>query len=502
MALTATRPAPVLWGRAAGASERANKMIQIGPGLVPQPGRGSATAPPPAPSLASLPVVPAARWHPQHSTVVETGGRVTLASDLMGLADAGGTASQGPRAMTDALGRRFWRFEGSEFLTVANALVYANTRQASTFLVGRVHRGGSTNRFFAAGSVAGGTNTANAGALLETWVAAQGAQCLGNSGDAANRWRVMTGAQMQVMGAVRRLTAQGGNRDILNRGSASTGGQASLGQSNLAGAEIGRMAFSPGAAGTWASFDLYELVAYTRGLTDAEGLAVSAALADHWAIPEIAHQLVLEGDSIMQGTGLVTGGLSAAMVLSDPGAGFLPANWRVINRGTSGNQVTNLVARRDVANGWPLALVPGGQNVLAFEIGRNDFVAGGQTVAQHHASVTAYLNTPGTGMLQRGWTVRQMANIARTNQAYRDLIRQPQYLTDTQTQPGGAFAGRLAIVSTDLIEDGPGNTVFLTDAEAADLAYYVGDSTHPTVLGARLRITGGTTPQHGVAWGL
>ena len=145
-----------------------------------------------------------------------------------------------------------------------------------------------------------------------------------------------------------------------------------------------------------------------------------------------------------------------------------------------------------------------GQNVVAFEIGRNDL----GTATTHYANVTAWLNTATTGVLQRGWTVRQMANIASSSvlqpqiEAYRALIRNAQYLTDTQTNAGGAFAGRLSVVSTDLIEDGPGNPVFLTSADAADTTYYVGDNTHPTVLGALLRITGGSTPAYAVAAGL
>lgn len=112
-------------------------------------------------------------------------------------------------------------------------------------------------------------------------------------------------------------------------------------------------------------------------------------------------------------------------------------------------------------------------------------------------------------MLQRGWTVRQLANIAGPDtlntsaiNPYRALIRNAQYLTDTQTQAGGAFAGKLSIVSTDLIEDGAGNTVFLNGTDAADTAYYAGDTTHPGILGAQKRISGGTTPAYGVAAGL
>ena len=128
-------------------------------------------------------------------------------------------------------------------------------------------------------------------------------------------------------------------------------------------------------------------------------------------------------------------------------------------------------------------------------------------MAQHYANVVAYLNMPVTGVLQRGWSVRAMANIASSSTlmpmvtAHRAALRNPQFLTDTASQPGGVFAGRVAVVATDLIEHA-GARRFIDAAAAGYTAYYAGDSTHPGVLGARIRVTGGDTPQHGVAAGL
>lgn len=42
----------------------------------------------------------------------------------------------------------------------------------------------------------------------------------------------------------------------------------------------------------------------------------------------------------------------------------------------------------------------------------------------------------------------------------------------------------------------------MTGDEARDTVYYAGDSTHPSVLGAEVRVSGGDTPQYGVAAGL
>ena len=183
----------------------------------------------------------------------------------------------------------------------------------------------------------------------------------------------------------------------------------------------------------------------------------------------------------------------------------MPADWRVINKGVSGNKVSDLVTRRDVTNRWATQRLPG-QNVFAFEIGRNDWPVGA-TAAQHYANVVAYLNTPVTGVLQRGWSVRAMANIASCSTlmpmvtAHRAALRNPRFLADTASQPGCAFAGRVAVVPADLIEH-TGASRFIDEAAAADTAYYADDSTHPGVPGARIRVTGGDTPQHGVAAGL
>lgn len=143
-----------------------------------------------------------------------------------------------------------------------------------------------------------------------------------------------------------------------------------------AGAEIGRHAWSLGASGTWDVFDLYEMIVYTTPLSNVDAQAVSEALMKAHRIVPVTNQLVLEGDSITQGTGNVTDSLYCAAV-----------------------QI------------------------------------------------------------------------------------------DTASQIGGAYAGWVSVVSTDLVEHNA----------AANTAYYADDSTHLGVLGANIRVTGGDTPQYGVA---
>lgn len=85
----------------------------------------------------------------------------------------------------------------------------------------------------------------------------------------------------------------------------------------------------------------------------------------------------------MQGIGPVTSGLSAGMMVTNPGEALLPATWRVVNIGVPGGIVPGMVTRRDAATGSPLAFLPGGQNVVAFEIGRNDLNPRHEEIAVH-----------------------------------------------------------------------------------------------------------------------
>lgn len=485
--------------------------IGIGANLKTQWGGGSEIAPPPPPPPPSeptpteLPVLATARWHPEFSDVTTSAGRVVTATDLRGLAGlTEGAAGIGPKAMTDAIGRKFWRFEGTEFLNVATALV-SDSRNVSVFMVGRVPRHpASYNRYLSLGNRAAGTQRNTLGGALDSRIYNRSAghvQSFGKVGYTApsgGEWLV-PGAQLQVMGAA---TSSSGTRLFLNERFADVA--IPYNQTNIAGAEIGRYAWSPSSSGNWGVFDLYELVFFAPGLSHADALAVSTTLMNAHNIVPVEHQLVLEGDSIMQGTGEVTEHLSAAAILTNPGEALVPANWRVINKGLSGNDLGDLVLKRDAANGWASQVLPG-RNVMAFEIGRNDWNS--TTAAQHYTNVVGYLNSASTGVLQRGWEVRALANIATApgmmpqTEAHRAALKAPQFLSDTASGAGQAFDGKVSVVSTDLIEHA-GQSVFRTSDDAQDTTYYAGDNTHPNILGARVRATGGDTPQHGIVAGL
>lgn len=480
-------------------------MIGLGSGGLFYPALGGDIGPPPPPpppppmGPATLPFDPTARWHPGHSTVVTNADRVVSASDLRGLANVSeGAAGIGPKAMTDALGQKFWRFEGAEFLNVAAGLV-CDSRDVTVLMVGRVPRHpASNNRYLSLGNRAQGSHVNTLGDALGSRVYARSAghlQSFGKIGYTAStdaEWMV-PGAQMQVIGAA---TSGSGTRLLLNERFADVA--VAYNRTGVSGAEIGRYAWSPGSSGNWGVFDLYEMVVYAPGLSYADAQTVSAALMQAHTIAPVTNQLVLEGDSIMQGTGDVTHHLSAAAILTEPGMERIPAGWRVINKGTSGNQVSDLVLKRDANNSWADQILPG-RNVMAFEIGRNDW--SGHTAAEHYANVVAYLNTPTTGVLQKGWEARVMANIATApglmtkTIAHRAALRDAQFLTDVGS------TGQVSIISTDLIAHN-GQTRFEDATDAADTTYYAGDNTHPNLLGAEIRLTGGDTPQYGVTVGL
>ena len=176
----------------------------------------------------------------------------------------------------------------------------------------------------------------------------------------------------------------------------------------------------------------------------------------------------------------------------------------------SGNTIEQIQVRRDANNGWASQMFPTGQNVLAWQGGGNNFgsVGGGQTPTQVRAAALAYLNTETTGVLQRGWTVRQLTNIANAEPTFfgkvvefRTMLRDPSWQTDLGTAAGGAFEGKYSLVNTDLIALG-GDTLFQTQADANDETYYRPDGVHPNALGDRYMWTGGDDPTTSAGYGL
>ena len=114
-------------------------------------------------TLTALPVAAYARWHPAFSVVSLSAGRVVAASDMQGVAGlTEGVVGNGPQALMDGNGRKFWRFSESEFLNIAAGLTLDN-RNASVFFVGRAHRASSGTPIFSGGNVAQGSQLSGGG---------------------------------------------------------------------------------------------------------------------------------------------------------------------------------------------------------------------------------------------------------------------------------------------------------------------------------------------------
>lgn len=426
-----------------------------------------------------------ARWFPHFSTVAESGGKVTQINDLVASNHATNATADGPTLETDARGTKFLRFDGSAWLEILGLALAS--RDCTVWLVGRQHRAQGGAAIF---SLKGGAVSAAQTILSAQAVSANQAPRVRCHSHAATDPQHVIGSQLQVIGAVSRSTAAGGIRTYHNNTEATSTAQSSSAQTG-ANCEIGRNAFSPGAAGTWNLFDLYEMVVYSAAQSNADADATAAALVAAWQIPEVTKSLVLEGDSITQGTGTVASGDTLGMLLSNPGGNLaMPAGWRVVNAGVSGNQTSNLVTRRDTANSVHQLLLSGVDNYLVTQIGRNDIGAGALTGAQTYANIVALLNTASTGYLQRGYTrclqcvnIAVASGLATQNDNLRALLRDINtFRNDTLTNSGQAFEGKLSIVDLPLVTVS-GDTIFNSVADSSDTNWYQGDATHPNTAG-------------------
>lgn len=461
-----------------------------------------------ATDLSGTGVTAAVHYHLPTATVTTSGGRITSITDRMGLANASeGSAGVGPLDVTDGRGRRLARFTNAEWMKIAAALV-SDTRAFAVFFVMRAPRGGPgspAQSYFSQG--VNGATPPNTGAATVSVATSlkQAPFLVGNniaaSTDAAKRAKILVGAQMQVVGVVSRPTANGGQRLYINKEFASVA-QIPVSITGIAGAEIGRYAFTPSTTGSWAEMDLYEAIIVTGVIADAQADAAIAKIVDNWAIPAVTDQVVIPGDSLSRGIPPVSGYQSLGALLTNPGSPIsLPASTRVINIAIGGYKVADLVLQRDAANGMFSQTLPG-KNIIANHILTNDLNAG-TSAASAYAALVAFWNTASTGVLQRGWSGLQATNISRSGaivqpmiETLRGLLRDPQFLVDTGTNSGGAFAGKMGLIELANIE-ASGAKRFSTAADAANTTYYSGDGLHPSVVGVQRLADGGDTPANG-----
>jgi len=251
-------------------------------------------------------------------------------------------------------------------------------------------------------------------------------------------------------------------------------------------------------ANTVTGFDLYEVALCKGNLTNTQADAIAAAFVANWAIPAIDSQLVLAGDSITDGVSAVTSGVSLGMDLTSPGASLVPSNYRVLNAGQSGWTTVSLTTQRDATNTLFNQLLSV-RNVVAVQIGRNNWASLSQDGATAYAALRDVIYTASTGYLQRGWTVAAMTNIATGSNTARDAqvaLMLSSLISDCQAGSGQTYDGKLKLVRLDQIKVG-GSTIFEDSADANNTTYYQGDQTHPTVLGTAYMANGGDTPSNG-----
>lgn len=519
------------------------RTVRFGGGRSMGLGTGGGSGPVAGTAPTAFALAPTVAYHPNSQTASLSSGRVTSCPDRMGVAAL--AATLGPYELTDALGRKFWRFTGAEFATIANTLTGLSARALGVFMVVRMHKHKGAVNFFSPRYSAytdDTTNTAySGGSSLRGVVLSSSAPFLYGAGissltDAVNGYKMLPGTQMAVVGIASRTTANGGQRVYCNNDVASIAQSGVTSAACVGGVIAGVPAASNAvtASGNW--FDLYEFGLWSASLTNAQADAIAAAMVANYAIPAITSQLVLDGDSITDGipTTLATIPTSAdniGMQLTAPGAALVDLSRRVINIGASGNQTSNLATKKNATGSvFRAGLFAGGPaaNVVALQIGRNDVAqTGGQkNSGMLYADVVALLNnaTGGNeGYLQLGFSVKIVANIAgpassvTTNvspagedtlqkriEGYRALIMDGSLLpttalkSDTLSGAGQTFDGLVGILPLSEVTVAA-DTKFKTAADALDSAsgYYDSDQTHLRVEGISLMASGGDTPTYG-----
>lgn len=420
--------------------------------------------------------------------------RVTSLPDLVGSNTMTGANTSGAKLYTDETGKKWLRFEGYEFMTIAAMAL--NSRDCSVWMKVRSHSG-TTSHFFSFGGGAAAHL-----ALTNMPVSTSAANMMRAGTICSTEPQHMIGCETAWLGAHGRTTALGGTR--FDRDTTAQTGLTQI-TSAIAGTfcEIGRNAYANGAAGTWGTFDVEEIIVYSTANTDAIAASNAAALAANAGTATVkTKRLVCDGDSITQGVGNTPfetpngpfRGSSYPMQLANPNSpAYIGPEWSVVSVGISGNQTSDQVNRRNHATGWTKYPLPGGDanNKVISLIGRNDLVTGGKTGAQLYADVVAYWNTAISGsvggVLQQGWAGKQAMGLGIGNVPtmtkltdFRNLLNTAQFQTDT------TVAGRSAgVVRTDDIRN-PGNsadTLFLNSADAGDTIWFQGDATHPTAAG-------------------
>lgn len=405
----------------------------------------------------------------------------------------------GPVQMTDALGCKFWRFSGSQLLTIASSLVFTK-RNCAMLVIGRNHRANTTS------AVLGGQGQST-GMLEATWASSRmPVPRVFNKAyttlDATYN-NLIVGSQLHLIGA-----ASSGTR-VIHLMNDKDGSTTQVGtDATCNGGFIGGT--STGANGEW---DVYEVAIWNANQTDANIKAQRDLMFANWGLTTVTSQVVTMGDSITKGVTGVDSGSVPSVRIAEPGMGYIPDGCRVVNVGSGGQTINDAVSERDAANTFTQFTLAGGaaNNKILFHMGTNDMgaIGGTQTAAAVYAEVVALLNSASpSGYLQKGWKVYVANNTAADDStkavqipALRALYNDPQFLTDTLSNTGQTYDGLVKVIQTQLITKSPDGTIFDTQADAQSLVYYK-DGLHPSEAGNDVLVSGGDTPQYGFGAGI
>jgi lysophospholipase L1-like esterase len=225
-------------------------------------------------------------------------------------------------------------------------------------------------------------------------------------------------------------------------------------------------------AGSYGSFEAYEILIYDAAQSDADRDAVKAYIAA--AYPDLAtsytKQVVFEGDSISAGSGLPDTELSYPQQVYRTGL----SDWRYSSQALSGATVATMTTRAASVD----AQIEAGysRNVLMVLIGRNDV-----TEADNSATVYSDLVTYVQARVTAGWEVWVGTCIATGSSLQGTIDALNAKIRGTPL--GGTGNGIFADAGADRIVDYGAMPEFDTSADSSNTTYYQGDNTHPTAAG-------------------
>lgn len=309
------------------------------------------------------------------SQTVATSTAMTIASpqvatvaDLFGRCDLSSADGEGPRLMTDALGRKFLRFIAPYNFIGSwlnnQAITGLDTHNLAVVAVCRVHSQQSVQALVQIGSKVLGTGVANPNLGIRSTglVTALGTDIDWNGGSPpGNLNRLYAGSQIQVLGSaiatddgVGGTTTTNATRVGVNEISSNIA-NTNVRSKGIQGLEIGK--YSNQNTGTNSAFyafiDLYEMALWTQGqfgnraAMPANFDASMAEAKTNFAIPTITDSLIFVGDSrTVNGVahqavnGADGSSYNVATIISEPGsATAVPATTRVLNYALTGSGI-------------------------------------------------------------------------------------------------------------------------------------------------------------------